>query len=154
MNAYNQYQENQVMSASPEQILLMLYDGAVRFCRQAISGIEEKDLAKFHRGIRNSMAIIAEFSNSLDHSIGGRIADDLEALYDFMIRELLLANLHKDIEKIEVVEGLLKDLRGTWNEAIEINNREQTSLQKIAAKSVEPSLNSTQHGYIPLSISR
>lgn len=154
MNAYSQYQENQVMSASPEQILLMLYDGAVRFCRQAISGKEENDLSKFHRGIRNSMAIIAEFSNSLDHAIGGKIADDLEALYDFMIRELLEANLHKDIDKIKVVEGLLKDLRSTWAEAIEINNQEHASIQKMSAKSSEPSGGPTQHGYVPLSISR
>jgi flagellar protein FliS len=154
MNAYNQYQENQVMSASPEQILLMLYDGAVRFCRQAISGIEEENLDKIHRGIRNSMAIIAEFSNSLDHAIGGKIADDLEALYDFMIRELLQANLHKDIEKLKVVEKLLLDLRSTWAEAIDINNQEQASLQKMTEKSVESSMSPTKNGYVPLSISR
>ncbi len=154
MNAYNQYQENQIMSASPEQILLMLYDGAVRFCRQAISGIEENDLDKTHRGIRNSMAIVAEFSNSLDHAIGGKIADDLEALYDFMIRELLQANLQKDIEKLKVVERLLLDLRATWSEAIEINSQEQAALKKMTEKSVASSIGPKHNGYVPLSISR
>jgi flagellar secretion chaperone FliS len=62
MNAYSQYQQNQIMSASPEQILLMLYDGAIRFLRQAIRGMEEENLTQFHYGIEKSMAIIIEFS--------------------------------------------------------------------------------------------
>lgn len=154
MNAYSQYQENQILSASPEQILLMLYDGAVRFTLQAVSGIENNDLSLFHRGIRNSMAIITEFSNSLDHNIGGKIADDLEALYDFMNRELLLANLHKDIDKLRGVEKLLRDLRATWAEAIELNSQEQFHMEKLETKPIAPSIGSTPNGYVPFSISR
>lgn len=153
MNAYSQYQENQVMSASAEQILLMLYDGAIRFTRQAISGIENNNLTQFHKGIKNSMAIITEFSHSLDHAIGGKIADDLEALYDFMIRELLMANLHKDTEKLEVVEKLLKELRTTWAEAIE-TNKEQIPLDEMATKAKTASIGSTPKGYVSFSISR
>jgi flagellar protein FliS len=125
MNAYNQYQENQVLSASPEQILLMLYDGAIRFTRQAITGMENNDLGQTYRGIKNSMAIISEFASSLDHKIGGTIADNLASLYDYMIRELLLANLNKDKEKLMGVEKLLVDLRATWGEAIETNNMQK-----------------------------
>jgi len=129
MNAYmNQYQQNQINTASPETILIMLYDGAVRFARQAMHGIDEDDTVKRREGISRCMAIITEFSNTLDHEIGGEIADNLDALYHFMIRELVQVNLHNDLEKLKVVEGLLVDLRQTWVQAIEINRKEQTAL--------------------------
>jgi len=130
MNTYNldQYQQNQIYTASPEQILLMLYDGAIRFTRRAITGIEENQPEMKGSGISKTMAIIAEFSNSLDHEIGGHIADDLDALYDFMMRELANANLHNDIEKLKIVERLLMDLRQTWGEAVEINRKEMAAV--------------------------
>lgn len=72
MNAYTQqYQQNQILSASPEQILIMLYDGAIRFTRQAIAGVEEEDRLKKLDGTRRAMAIISEFANTLDHEVGG-----------------------------------------------------------------------------------
>ncbi len=154
MNAYTQYQENQVMSASAEQILLMLYDGAIRFTHQAVTGLENNNLPQFHKGIKNSMAIITEFSNSLDHKIGGDIADNLEALYSFMIRELLLANLHKDVEKLQGVEKMLADLRATWAEAIDINNSGTLPLQDMVEKTKSATIGSTSNGYVPFSISR
>lgn len=152
MNAYSQYQQNQIFSASPEQILLMLYDGAIRFTRQAMSGLEEDNLTLFHHGIKKCMAIITEFSNSLDHTIGGEIAENLDALYSFMVRELTLANLHKDMEKLRVVEGLLVDLRATWDEAAEINRR-QISLNKMASAMTVEQNTEVQKEYVPLSIS-
>ncbi len=148
MNAYNQYQENTILSASPEQILLMLYDGAIRFTRQAIAGIDTNDLSQFHKGIRNSMAIITEFSNSLDHTIGGEIAENLASLYDYMIRELLLANLHKDKEKLQGVDRLLVDLRATWAQAVEIVKQEQ-----IPAKGPLPNSKLSPENFAHFSIS-
>ena len=127
MNTYNmnQYQQNQVSTASPEQILLMLYDGAIRFTRRAISGIEENNPEMKLSGVSKAMAIITEFSNSLNREVGGQIADDLDALYDFMIRELTAANINSDIGKLQAVEKLLVDLRQTWGEAVELNKQEQ-----------------------------
>ena len=156
MNPYGKYIENQILSASPEQILLMLYDGSIRFTRQAIRGIEEGNLADFHHGISKSMAIITEFSNSLDHSIGGEIAEDLDALYNFMVRELTLANLHKDVEKLRVVEKLLVDLRATWGEAVELNRQEQKPMDQVLTIPKAPYSNaaSVPDGYVPLSICR
>jgi flagellar secretion chaperone FliS len=154
MNAYNQYQQNQIFSASPEQILLMLYDGAIRFTRQAICGLEEENLALFHHGIKKSMAIITEFSNSIDHAIGGEIAENLDALYNFMIRELTLANLHKNIEKLRVVDRLLVDLRATWGEAVEINKGQISASQLRSLSATTSSDRLAPDGYVPLSISR
>ncbi len=126
MNTYNmnQYQQNQISTASPEQILLMLYDGAIRFTRRAISGLEENKPELKRSGVSKAMAIISEFSNSLNHEVGGEIAEDLDALYDFMIRELTAGNLHDDIKKLKVVEKLLVDLREGWGEAVDLNRKE------------------------------
>lgn len=120
----NQYQFNQVNTASPEQVLLMLYDGAIRFTRQAIMGIQENVQTQKRDGISRAMAIIAEFSDSLNHAIGGQIAEELDALYGFMMRELIQANLRNDLEKLRVVETLLVDLRQTWGAAAAITKKE------------------------------
>ncbi len=148
MNNYNmkQYQANQINTASPEQILIMLYDGAIRFTRQAIKGVETERPDERRHGISKAMAIITEFSNSLDHSIGGKIAEDLDALYDFMIRELTQANIHSDVEKLIVIERLLVDLRETWGEAVEISRKELANA--VAAKAPE------ENSYTPLTVSR
>ncbi len=144
MNAYmNQYQTNQILTASQEQILIMLYDGAIRFCRQAIVASEAGNtVAKLER-ISKTFAIITEFSNSLDHEIGGEIAADLDGLYHFMLRELNTARKDTSGDHLRNVERLLIDLRQTWGEAIEINKREQgvaTLKQRIAE----------QDGHVPV----
>lgn len=139
MNAYTQqYQQNQILSASPEQILVMLYDGAIRFVRQAVAGIENGDLTAKLEGISRCMAIVTEFANTLDHEIGGEIAENLDALYSFMIRELTQANLKNDIDKLKVVEGLLLDLRETWVSAIEVARNEVAASDSAAAAAAEP----------------
>jgi flagellar secretion chaperone FliS len=153
MTAYDQYQYNQIMSASPEKILLMLYDGAIRFIRQAIYGLEEENLTLFHQGIKKTMAIITEFSDSLDHTIGGEIAENLDALYDFMIRELTKANLHKDIEKLRTVEKLLVDLRATWGEATEINSQTQMPVKELTSNIKAPASRTLPGNYVPFFIS-
>lgn len=126
MNHYqqNQYQHNQIMTASQEQILLMLYDGAIKFCRQAIAADEAGNMAEKLGRIAKVFAIITEFSNSLNHEIGGEIAADLDGLYHFMLRELNKARTDKSGDYLRNVEKLLVDLRLTWGEAVEINKKE------------------------------
>lgn len=123
-NQFNQYQSTQVATASREQILVMLYDGAIRFVRQAIFAIEDGDRAKKIEGIDKAMAIVTEFRNTLDHQIGGEIAANLDALYEYMLRELVKANAQNDLKPLRVVEGLLSDLRDTWKQAIDIARAE------------------------------
>lgn len=133
MNAYmNQYQQNQIDTASREQILIMLYDGAIRFTRQAREAMDSGDDKTKMEKISRAMAIVTEFSNTLDREVGGEIADNLDALYQFMIRELTSANLQNDPEKLEVVIGLLTDLRETWMQAIEIARQEQKPKSPVA----------------------
>lgn len=121
MNPYmNQYQNTQIQTASPEKILIMLYDGAIRFCRQAMQAMDTGNKAIQTEKINRAIAIINEFSTSLDHEIGGEIAADLDALYGFMVRELTRATIEHDRNAIETVAGLLSDLRDTWDEAAKI----------------------------------
>lgn len=147
MNAYTQqYQQNQILSASPEQILIMLYDGAIRFTRQAIAGIESDNDLQRREGVSRAMAIICEFANTLDHEIGGEIAQNLDGLYIFMNRQLTQANIDGDIGKLKVVEGLLVELRETWVEAISIARKEAAGRTAAPAPQEQ-----TPENYKPLS---
>jgi flagellar protein FliS len=102
----------------------MLYDGAIRFCRQAIVASDAGDIAEKLGRIAKTFAIITEFSSSLNHEIGGDIAADLDGLYHFMLRELNKARTDTSGENLKNVEKLLVDLRLTWGEAVEINRKE------------------------------
>lgn len=138
MNAYvNQYQNNQILNASPEQILILLYDGSIRFCRQAIHAMDAGDRTTQAEKISRAMAIVCEFSNTLDHEVGGDMAADLDALYGFMVRELTRANVQNDRSALETVEDLLIGLRETWVEAIEINRagtkKSEAAVSQVAA---------------------
>lgn len=134
VNAYsNNYLENQINSASPEQLLIMFYDGAIRFTSQAAQAVENKDIEKRTYYINKAGAIIAELNATLDHDIGGAIAADLNRLYDFMLRELHKANSSNNLKRIKIVETLLTDLRQTWQEAITLNKKPDLSKSNSAA---------------------
>lgn len=138
MNAYlNQYKNNQIFSASPEQIMIMLYDGAIRFLTQAMQGIEDGNIELKNHGIQKAMAIVMEFRNTLDHNIGGKIAADLDSLYDYMIREMIQANINLDRSKLEAVHTMLSDLRDTWKEAIVIA-RSESQAKAVANAGYQP----------------
>ena len=165
----NQYQHNQIATASPEQILLMLYDGAIRFTRQAMAGIDNNNMTDVRHGISKTLAMVTEFAESLDHEIGGKIAEDLDALYNFMIKELLACNIKTDRTKLEGVEKLLVDLRSTWGEAVVVKRKEEhaaaqavtqptqvaqpTAMATAYGGGRQPSTNGLQQSYSPLSIS-
>ena len=133
MNAYvNQYKNNQVLNASPEQILIMLFDGAIRFCRQAMMAHEQQDYKQMAERISKVMAIVCEFSNSLNREVGGEIAENLDALYSYMTRELTRANLKKEKDALESVEKILLDLREGFAGAVEVNRSQQMGAREPA----------------------
>ena len=128
VNAYsNNYLENEIRSATPEQLLIMFYDGAIRFINLGITAIENKDIEKRNYYLNKACAIVSELNATLDHKIGGDIAADLNQLYDFMIRELYAANSTNNAEKAEVVKTMLTDLRETWKKAIQISKKPSTT---------------------------
>lgn len=143
MNGYaNQYLTNAVQSASQEQLMLMLYDGAIRFLNQAVQAIEQDTLDKRSYYINKASAIISEFAGSLDYNQDSELADNLNALYMYMLKLLMQANLHNEAEPLVEVKKLLSELRETWDIAIKQVQQENQQL-------AEPQENQQHH---PLSV--
>jgi flagellar protein FliS len=118
-NPYKQYQKTQVVTASREKILLMLYEGAIRFTKQARVAMNDKKVAEKGKAISKATAILSELMATLDFKIGGQLAQDLENLYIFMIDKLIEANVHNKVESLDEVEKLLNTLYTAWKDVIE-----------------------------------
>lgn len=116
--AYQRYQQVQVETASQGQLLIMLYQGCIKFLKLATKSIEDKNLQDAHVNLTKAQNIIFELMNTLDQEQGGQIAQNLYALYDFMITQLLEANIKKDPQLIVTVEDLMTDLLHTWQQII------------------------------------
>ncbi len=110
------YRETQVMTANQGRLVVLLYDGAIRFINQALEGLEEKP--RLYDRISNSIIraqdIVAELMVSLDFDSGGAIAKNLFSLYLYMNRRLLDANIRKDAEPLREIRHLLSELRSAW----------------------------------------
>lgn len=129
MNPYlKQYKQTQINTAPKEQILLMLYDGAVRFLNQAKVGFAEKNIEKIHNNIIKVQNIITEFESSLDLENGGDFAKNLFGLYEFMSQQLSIANIKKKEECLDIVIKHMTELRDTWREAVKKFKAEGNSL--------------------------
>ena len=116
-NAHNEYQSNQVETADPKQLVVMLYDGAIKFLDKALLSIEDyKKYDDANRNILRAQDIITELMVSLNMDQGGEIANNLLSLYSYMKKELLEANVNKEKKGIEQVLKMLKDLKGAWTE--------------------------------------
>lgn len=115
-NGYSQYANNKIMTASPAQLTLMLYDGAIKFCNLAIAGIEQKDINKAHTNIRKVENIIQEFRSSLNFKYP--VAQDFENVYKYIYDRLIEANIRKDKEILEEVLKHLRTMRNTWEEVM------------------------------------
>ena len=115
-NPYARYQQNQVQTANPEKLILMLYDGAIKFLGQAKTALAEKDIEKTNHFLGRTQNIIAELMSSLDMDY--EVSKSLFSLYDFMHHSLVQANIKKDLELVEEVQLMLLDLRDTWAQAM------------------------------------
>lgn len=115
-NAYDQYNRNKIMTASPAELTLMLYEGAIKFCNIAIIGIEKNDIQKAHDNIMKVQRIIEEFQITLNFDY--EIANDFNNVYNYLIRRLREANMQKDKAILEEVLGHLHTMRDTWKEVM------------------------------------
>jgi flagellar protein FliS len=120
-----QYQQTHFNTSSPEKILLMLYDGAINFSRIAIEKAEKGDKGERGKYVSKAQAIVAELMNSLDHEVGGAIAERLTQLYMYIINEYVRANVNNSVTSLENTVRILCILRDTWAEAIEIVQKER-----------------------------
>jgi len=118
-NPHATYQAVQVTTTDRGRLLLMMYEGAIKFLKQAKAGLETNDIAKFCRFLSKGQAIIAELMNTLDFEKGGTIARDLDRLYDFMLFYLTEANLYRDPQRIAKVVELIDTIYSAYKEIIE-----------------------------------
>ncbi|MCL6639024.1 MAG: flagellar export chaperone FliS [Firmicutes bacterium] len=113
---YQQYQQNAVLSAPPEQWTLMLYNGALRFIKQAVEATEKKDVAAAHQAIVRAQDIISYLRETLRD--GFAVSESLNSLYGYLLRRLVEANLRKDPAVLLEAAGLLEELKEAWETAI------------------------------------
>ncbi len=115
---YAAYANNKITTASPAELTLMLYDGAIKFCNIAIVGIEQKDIQKAHTNIVKVERIIEEFQATLDHKYP--VAKDFDEVYKYLMMRLREANVKKDKEILEEVLKHLRTMRDTWKEVMRL----------------------------------
>lgn len=117
-NYANQYKQMAVKTASPGQILLMLYEAAIQNVKKASDCIVKKDLAGKGKYIGKAHDIINELTNTLNFEVGGDIARNLERLYNFIVEQLVKANMQNTKEPLEAATKVLETLLTGWKEAV------------------------------------
>ena len=117
-DAYAQYNRNKILTASPQELTLMLYDGAIKFCNIAMTAVEQKDVEKAHINIMKVQRIIEEFQMTLDFKYP--VANDFNNVYNYIMGRLREANMTKSKEILEEVSGHLHTMRDTWKEAMKL----------------------------------
>ena len=120
-NPYDKYRSNAINTATGEELTLMLYDGALKFCNQALAAMEAKDFLKTNTLITKVQNIVREFQVTLDKS--HEISNQLDQLYEYLHRRLIEANLKKDAEILIEVRDHIRSLRDTWKEAMKLSKQ-------------------------------
>src|SRR5262245_47469769 len=119
---YHQYQRTQAETASPGELVVMLYKGAIKFLGSARQNLDVGDLEATNRQLLRAQEIILELMISVDVGVGP-VARNLFDLYEFMHRHLVQANIRKDERLIEEVEALLRELTPAWEQAVQANRK-------------------------------
>jgi flagellar protein FliS len=122
-NPYQSYSNTQAMTATPGELTLMLYNGAVRFLKMAKAAIEEKQIEASNNNLQKVQNIIVELMTTLNMDF--EVSQNLWTLYDFMRNHLIEANLKKDPQLVQDVIELMEDLRNTWAEAVKLARTEK-----------------------------
>ena len=125
-NAASAYNDSKVMTASPAELTLMLYEGAIKFCNIAAMAIEKNDIQKSNLNIIKAENIIMELRATLDMKYP--VSKQLDSIYEFIYRSLVDANIKKDKEALENSLGLIRELRDTWKEAMKLANSPKVAI--------------------------
>ncbi len=124
-NAYAQYNNSKVLTASPAELTLMLYEGAIKFCNIAVIAVEQKDIQKAHVNIVKTQKIVEYLRQTLDMKYP--VAKDFENIYVYLAGQLVQANVKKDKEILEECLGHLREIRDTWKEVMRTNREKGNS---------------------------
>nr|WP_201767697.1 flagellar export chaperone FliS [Sporolactobacillus laevolacticus] len=122
-SAYKTYQQNSILTATPGELTLMLYNGCIKFIRQAKIAITEKNIEDKNKYLQKAQDIIRELMVTLDQK--QQVAQSMMQMYDYMNRRLIEANIKNDLKILNEVEGLVTEFRDTWKQVIEITQKNQ-----------------------------
>lgn len=114
----NAYKNQQVMTASPEQLTLLLYNGALRFLNESILALEAGDVPKSHNANMRVQDIVREFISTLDMKY--EISKNWAALYEYIQHCLIEGNMKKDVQQLNNAKEILEDMRNTWQDAMKL----------------------------------
>lgn len=115
---YTKYKESLFLNTSKEQILLMMYEGAIKFTKLALEAENEKNTSLRSYNIMRAYDIILELQNSLDHKKGGEITKHLDPLYSYILEQYTKANLYGNLESLNNSLEILEKLQKSWNDSI------------------------------------
>lgn len=115
-NPYNQYKQNQITTASQGKLIVMLYDGMIKFLNIAIESMEPRTYDVVNNNIQKTQDIISELMLSLNMDEGGQVAQNLLSLYVYFKKRLIEANMQKDAQILVEVLKLIKELRDAWDQ--------------------------------------
>lgn len=122
----NRYKQTAVTTANRGDVLIMLYEAAIRNVTKAIDAIDNDRVAEKGEAIGKAHDIINELLNSLDFNVGGEVAQNLEQLYNFMTEQLITANMENQREPLDSVKEMLEELLDGWREAVKQVNENST----------------------------
>jgi flagellar protein FliS len=111
-----QYQAQQIMNASPAQQVVMMYDGAIKFCLRAKDAIEQGEIQQRHNANKRAMEVVSYLMDILDMEKGGDVARRLQVVYAFLLRRLLEVDFRNDPRICDEVVGHLRVLRASWDQ--------------------------------------
>lgn len=118
INAANAYKRNTIQQASPAELTLMLYEGAIKFANIALVAVENGEIEKASDNIIKAERIITEFRATLDHKYP--VWEDFDRVYDYIYRCLVDANLKKEKEPLEEALKRIREMRDTWKEVMQL----------------------------------
>jgi flagellar secretion chaperone FliS len=113
-SASHEYLKNAVLTATPEQLQLMLYDGAIRFALRGLEGIRARDHEAAFNALERAQRIVIELTNGIRREVNPELADQMAALYSFVFRRLVDANIQQDAVAVEEAVSILRHMRETW----------------------------------------
>lgn len=113
-NPASSYLRTKILTANPQELRLMLYEGAIRFCHQARKGLEEKNYEVSYNGLMRAQKIVLELSTSLNHQVAPELCDKLSALYTYIYKLLVEANMSRQTKQVDEAIKLLEYERATW----------------------------------------
>jgi len=115
---YSTYDNSKILTASPAELTLMLYEGAIKFCNIGLLGIEQNDVEKAHNGIIKAERIVNEFRITLDFKY--EVSKDFDQVYEYILDCLVEANLKKDMDSLNEALKYLRVMRDTWKEVMKL----------------------------------